>query len=162
MNPLRRFWFLSICSSLLACAADGGGSTTAAKQDTFAGKVLRKNEGLIFETGEVVTGGLKFNQVDLYAVENGAALQLKTGGATSVENAPINWFVTGGVAKTFPDGLADVPFTKPTEGQVDFQNKAVPLTGFVAEGFVSPGYGRGTISASTETTVTIDYEFIPE
>ena len=83
--------FASLVVLALAACASGGGSSDSKTGKGIQFKSLQIGEGIVFETGEIVDDD-KFNEVDLLTYAGGSAPKLVTGGATSAENAPVNWF----------------------------------------------------------------------
>lgn len=156
---LRRstFAFIVVAAlSSLACSDDVGSSTE--KETGPIEVTIKGDQGIVFETGEVVDGGPPFSKTDLYATTNGTALKLATGAAKStVHGAAITWFEQGGIPRKW-NNLAEVPKTTPQDSLTAPLLKAQQGIGFVAKNYLSDGYTRGWIKAATSETLTIVYE----
>lgn len=152
--------FASLVVLALSACASGGGSSDSKTVKGIQFKTLQIGQGIVFETGEIVDDD-KFNEVDLLTYAGGSAPKLVTGGATSAENAPVNWFKgAGGIAQTFVM-LADVPLEKPAAADTVALNNPKVGNGFVVEGFISNGWARGIITRVQADEVEFEYEFVP-
>jgi len=150
-----------LCAVAPSCA-DGGAEDTAVLYPSGS-LVIGPKEGIDFKTGEKMAPGT-FANSDIYAAENGDALSLLPGGATSANSRPVNWFQPGGTAQHF-DSLADVPEDAgdiPTGNGFSLPN-ADTGNGFIVENAreqddAPQTYTKGWISDATASTVTIEFE----
>lgn len=159
LSRVSRALSCAVVFTLSACASGGGGGgSNTVKGIQF--KTLQLGEGIVFQTGAIIDDD-KFNEVDVLIYAGGSTPKLVTGGATAVENAPVNWFKgAGGIAETFAM-LADVPLDKPAATDTASLNNPKVGNGFVIEGFISNGWARGIITRVDAESIDFEYEFVP-
>lgn len=155
-----KYFVLGIIVSVMGC-----GSDAMRKSSQNDGAItITKEQGIDFTRRQVVDPG-NFANSDIYAVDNGHALKLSSGGVksevsgkfTSTESQPVTWFLTGGVAQEF-DSLEDVPVELPKKPYQPLLHAKVG-NGFIVKNAQGFGYTRGWIVESSPTSVTIEFDF---
>lgn len=138
------------------CSTEGGSSGSSGPTTV----ILKANEGILFETGEIVEGFPPFSKSDLYVIEGGTnnSLQLDTGKAKSTDpSSPVNWYIVNNKPLTW-DSLELVPNTVPNDSMTTKLLGAEQGVGFIAKNYLSAGYTKGWVKEATADTLTIVYE----
>lgn len=155
-----KYLILAIIFSIVGCSADG--TRSSGKKD--GALTIQKDQGIDFTRHQITDHG-NFANSDLYAVDNGHALKLLSGGVksevsgkfTSTSSQPVTWFMTGGVAQEF-SSLAEIPVELPKKPYQPLLH-AKKGNGFIVKNAQGFGYTRGFIVDATASSVTIEFDF---
>jgi len=155
-----KYLILVITFVVMGCSSDV--TRKAAKND--GALTIKKDQGIDFTRHQITDPG-NFANSDIYAVDNGHALKLLSGGVkseisgkfTSTSSQPVTWFMTGGVAEEF-SSLAEIPVELPKKPYQPLLH-AKKGNGFIVKNAQGFGYTRGRIVDSAPSFVTIEFDF---
>lgn len=144
-----------IVFALVPAACDSGGGDSGVDAALPSGSVtIGPKQGVDFETGLQTDPGT-FANSDVYAAENGGALNLLAGGETSAKTRAVDWNVLGGVPQTFAS-LAEVPSSPLPTTFGTLVNAETGNGGIILN--AAGSYTKVWIASATATSVTLQFE----
>jgi hypothetical protein len=142
--------------AMTGCAAEAGDPSSVATGPHEA--KVRIGEGLVFSTGELVTGASYLN-VDLIVYKNQGGFDIKPGGSSASDQMAMKVFGNGGVEQVFAS-LDEVPKTLPGNDDMYgyMQNVSTGWGGTVQHN-IGDGHSRFWIKAAVASAGIVQLQW---